>query len=143
MDTIAPTAFMHQVASAWLPLAIDAAIKGAVLLLVAWLAASALRRHSAAVRHMVWFLALAGLLAVPLLSAALPAWNVLPDWLSASGEAFLPPALPAPASVSPQISPEPDFAVTATLNPSAAELPPISRTVGPYPRVRILSLIKS
>jgi beta-lactamase regulating signal transducer with metallopeptidase domain len=129
MDTIMPDAFLHQVASAWLPLAIDVAVKGAALLLVAWLATSALRRHSAAARHLVWFLALVGLLAVPLLSATLPAWNVLPDWRPASGKAFLPPALPAPATVSPQISPDPDFVVTAALNPSVAELPPISRTV--------------
>ncbi len=68
----------------WLiPLA-DAAAKGLVLMLAVVLLAAASRRASAARRHLVWSLGMAGLLVLPLLSAALPAWRVpfLPHWLA-------------------------------------------------------------
>src|SRR5205085_3237581 len=52
---------------------------------LATLIAFALRRAAAASRHLVWSLAIVGLLALPLLSLALPAWqwSVLPDGLLA------------------------------------------------------------
>ncbi len=61
-------------------LLVDSAIKGAVLLLLAAAAAFCLRRDSAATRHLVWLLAILGLLAIPLFSAFLPEWRILPDW---------------------------------------------------------------
>lgn len=61
-------------------LLIDSAIKGAVLLLFAAGVVLLLRRDSAATRHMVWLVAIVAMLAVPLLSALLPEWRVLPEW---------------------------------------------------------------
>lgn len=61
--------------AAWLPLA-DAILKASLMLAVAGVASSALRRRSAAVRHMVWTLALLSALALPALSIALPRWQV-------------------------------------------------------------------
>jgi len=50
------------------------------LLLLAAVAAMILRRDSAATRHLVWLLAIVAMLLVPVLSAMLPRWRVLPEW---------------------------------------------------------------
>ena len=63
-----------------LPVLLDAAVKGAVLLAVAGVLLLAMRKASAAARQVVWLLALAALIALPLASAALPSWGVLPGW---------------------------------------------------------------
>jgi beta-lactamase regulating signal transducer with metallopeptidase domain/protocatechuate 3,4-dioxygenase beta subunit len=63
-------------ADSWLPLALDLTLKGTVILLLASLAALALRRASAARRHLAWSLALYSLLALPALTLLLPAWPV-------------------------------------------------------------------
>ena len=65
-------------------LMVDSTIKGSVLLLLAAIAAVLLRRDSAATRHLVWMLAIVAMLFVPLLSATLPSWRVLPDWVGIS-----------------------------------------------------------
>src|SRR6266542_1746426 len=59
-----------------LPALADAAIKGAVVLAAAGLLVLALRRASAAARHLVWCLALAAVVALPVLSAVLPGWSL-------------------------------------------------------------------
>ncbi|HQX52532.1 MAG TPA: M56 family metallopeptidase, partial [Planctomycetaceae bacterium] len=61
-------------------LLIDSAIKGTALLLFAGVVVLFLRRDSAATRHLVWLVAIIAMLAVPLLSAMLPQWRVLPEW---------------------------------------------------------------
>ncbi len=61
---------------------LDAAVKGTVVLLAAGLAAGALRRSSASVRHAVWLLGLCGALVVPVLSVTLPGLHVLPPWIA-------------------------------------------------------------
>jgi beta-lactamase regulating signal transducer with metallopeptidase domain len=65
----------------WLPVLLDATIKGAALLVLAGVVARCMmRRTSAAPRHAVWMLAMVGLLLLPLLSTALPGWRILPQW---------------------------------------------------------------
>ncbi|MBI1849639.1 MAG: hypothetical protein HYR85_04790 [Planctomycetes bacterium] len=65
----------------WLPVLVDSAWKGAVLLALASVTTLALRRASAATRHLVWTAAIGGVLLLPLLSATLPLWRVLPPSL--------------------------------------------------------------
>src|SRR5688572_20901872 len=52
------------------------ALRATVLLAGAWIASKLLRRASAATRHLIWTTAIAGVLALPLLSVVVPAWNV-------------------------------------------------------------------
>jgi hypothetical protein len=49
VGTLAPTV--------WLTILLDASLKGAILLLAAWLLSLLLRRAAAATRHLVWSLA--------------------------------------------------------------------------------------
>lgn len=86
-------------AGIWFAALLDASLKGLILLLCAAAAAIALRRASAAARHLVWGLAFGGLLALPLLSSMLPAWRVplLPgaspdEWVSRARVAGMPMA---------------------------------------------------
>ena len=60
----------------WLKFLIDATMKSFVILAVAGLLGFILRRHSAAVRGLVWSLAIVGCLIVPLFSLTLPQWEV-------------------------------------------------------------------
>lgn len=57
-------------------LLLDVAIKGTLVLFLAAAVARASRDRSAAVRHLVWSVALGSLAALPLLSVALPEWSV-------------------------------------------------------------------
>jgi HEAT repeat protein/beta-lactamase regulating signal transducer with metallopeptidase domain len=82
--------------SAWLPVA-DAVAKSTLLLSAAGIAAVALRRGSAAARHMVWTLALVGVLVLPVLSLALPRWQF--SIVTLSGGAPSPGAAPASAAL--------------------------------------------
>src|SRR3954467_10777222 len=68
----------------WLVPLADVAVRGLVLLLAIVLVALALRHSSAARRYLVWSLGVIGLLVLPLLSATLPAWRVLPRGLAES-----------------------------------------------------------
>jgi TonB family protein len=54
---------------------VDLTLKSTLVLALAWLTAFALRRRSAAARHIVWTAASAALLALPLLALSLPSWN--------------------------------------------------------------------
>ena len=58
----------------------DSAVKGTALLMLAAVAVVILKRDSAATRHLVWLLAMVAMLVVPVLSAMLPEWRVLPGW---------------------------------------------------------------
>ena len=61
--------------SAWLPL-VDSVAKATVVLTAALAATTALRHSSAALRHLIWTLALVGALVMPVLSLALPRWEL-------------------------------------------------------------------
>lgn len=76
-------------------LLIDSTIKGAAMLLLAGCAAVLLRRDSAATRHLVWLVAIVAVLVVPMCSALLPQWRVLPEWAVISPESVEQVSLPA------------------------------------------------
>src|SRR5713101_4319402 len=82
-------------------LLVDSAVKGTALLVLAAVAAMILRRDSAATRHLVWLLAIVAMLIVPVLSAMLPQWRVLPEWAGISPEPVVvdtnPPSIARPA----------------------------------------------
>ncbi len=80
-------AVLSEAALVWLPVFVDAAIKGALLLALAWAATRPMRRSSAAARHLMWLVAVSGLGALPILSLLLPGWNVLPEWMTPSAGA--------------------------------------------------------
>jgi beta-lactamase regulating signal transducer with metallopeptidase domain len=63
-------------AAPWLAPALWLVARGTVLLVLAALAVLALRRASAATRHLAWALALAGMLALPALTLAAPRWEL-------------------------------------------------------------------
>ena len=103
----------------WVAAILAAAVRGAPLILLAGAAALGWRRSSAATRHLVWLVAIAAMLSLPLLSASLPAWRVVllpavPEALS-SAEAAQPvfdmsdPATtPVSSEESALSSPQPD-----------------------------------
>jgi beta-lactamase regulating signal transducer with metallopeptidase domain len=66
---------------ALIQLLLDTFVKSAIILLAAGLLTAALRRASAASRHLVWSVAIISLLALPVFSIALPSWQmpVLPS----------------------------------------------------------------
>src|SRR6476646_9271879 len=62
-------------AASWIPVA-DIIVKATLMFVAAGTATFILRRGSAAVRHMIWMLALAGVVLLPILSVALPRWQM-------------------------------------------------------------------
>jgi beta-lactamase regulating signal transducer with metallopeptidase domain len=68
--------------SATVPWLIDSTLKSIMVLIATGLAAIALRRASAAKRHLLWLIAMTALLALPILSILLPTWRILPPWSS-------------------------------------------------------------
>lgn len=83
-------------------------VKGSVVLVVAFLARLAMRRSSAARRHLVWLASLGVLLTLPLAQMRLPAWEVSPERAPIVRPLLAPVAL-RPALPSQEIKP----AVTA------------------------------
>lgn len=115
-------------------------IKGTLLLLGAILVATALRRASAAVRHLVWGTVIASLLVLPIVSAVLP-WrlSIVPLPIAAAPRATLnsgTPTLPSPTGAPAESPREPGaslvpsgkVAAPATTAPAA---PSVSARLNP------------
>jgi beta-lactamase regulating signal transducer with metallopeptidase domain len=94
---------------AWLPV-IDAIAKATVILVVAALASFALRRASAAARHLVWTLALTSAVVLPVLSLALPRWQVGLVTVERAGPAVTPGTTDSIVGSAPDAAP-PDLSV--------------------------------
>ena len=126
--------------SASSPVLIDSAVKGTALLVVAAIAALILRRDSAATRHLVWLLAMVAMLVVPVLSAMLPRWRVLPEWVRIPPDTAVvstrPPSMARPADgaieVARHADPEEVASPSATAYQPAAG-PPDSRPASVTP----------
>jgi beta-lactamase regulating signal transducer with metallopeptidase domain len=89
----------------WLRLLAECAWKGSIILLVAGVAAAALRRRAASLRHLVWTVAFAALLTLPIAILALPQWGpraaapaprAIPSAPVAGTAGRVPAAIPAP-----------------------------------------------
>lgn len=116
-------------------LLMDSAIKGTVLLSLAAVLALLLRRDSAATRHLVWLTAIVALLVVPVLSATLPQWRLLPNWMSsprttvAAIESASPPALPMSAVEVIELPQRATSIAPMEVDPSAApDLQPVAQS---------------
>lgn len=125
--------------SAAMPLVFDSALKGLTLLLAAALTALLLWRASASARHLVWLVAIATLLVVPVLSVVLPQWRVLPEWAvvqagdgkdvkDPTGGIRVPEALPAGRSLHsemllPQATPSPYSSDPSPSEPAVSASP--------------------
>jgi beta-lactamase regulating signal transducer with metallopeptidase domain len=105
-------------ASSALWLILDAAAKSLIILLATSVVIASSPRASAAKRHLVWLLGILSLLLLPLLSAVLPRWEVLPRWVSyGSGR-----------GASEVVSPAPGPTVTVNVEGSIAMPPAIPAT---------------
>jgi beta-lactamase regulating signal transducer with metallopeptidase domain len=120
--------FLSEGGEHWLIVLLDASVKGAVVLVAAGVIALALRRSSAARRHVVWTLALVGMILLPALSAVLPAMRV--PVLQQGAEAVRERS-PEPVATPPVISGAP----IAEAEP-IAELPPV-RAIEVRPAARM------
>lgn len=125
-------------------LVVDAVAKGLVLLALTGLATVCLRRASASARHLVWALALAGLLVLPVLSVAVPKWRlaILPSETAPAGETASSAdaameVAPAPASSVASQTPATHLPPAPVLRPRAAvedggTPPPARRPLAPW-----------
>ncbi len=86
------TMIMNTTVQHVLPIFVGLLAKSTLLLLLAALACRLLRRSSAATRHLVWTAAVISVLLLPLISAALPKWNVAWGHTAATSPAA-PPAV--------------------------------------------------
>jgi len=73
------------------------ALRSAALLAIAWLGAQLMQRMSPGLRQVLWTSVVAGVLVLPLLTAVLPAWQVLPAMPWAADRVMEPITGPAPA----------------------------------------------
>ncbi len=104
---------------------VELALKGTVLLLGAVLLAALLRGAAAAARHLVWTLAVVGLLALPVLSPLLPGVDVpLPRAWTTAAPVLLPPTLAAPPAPPATPRESADAGWPAPLPPAEASAPP-------------------
>ncbi len=89
--------------STWLPALVwDAGWKSVVLLAAAGAMTLAMRRCSAAARHLVWTLAMAGSLILPVMAPGMPIWS----WPILPAKVTVPSSPPAPGRLKP-VAPDP------------------------------------
>lgn len=108
---------------------VDAALKGSLVLLAALAATRLMKRRSAAARHLVWVVALASMLALPLVSRALPAWRVVPvpaPLAPAAGFVAAPEPAAPPAAVQPRAA-----GLAGAASTSATDASKSSRSIAP------------
>ncbi|HEY0811120.1 MAG TPA: hypothetical protein VGD49_13220, partial [Longimicrobiales bacterium] len=115
---------------------VDAAIKGAAVLLIATAAIALMHKTSAAKRHLVWVVAVSALLLIPVLSVLLPAWQVLPALHSDEVPRLTMNAF-APAAAAPAAE-KPFVAVNSEMPALAAEAMTLEAS---QPRLSATSLI--
>src|SRR5258707_6947807 len=82
-----------------LPIVLDAVAKASVILVVTALVAAVLRQASASARHFIWTLGLLSALAAPVLSVALPRWELPIVRVRAIAAATPPEAAATPTAV--------------------------------------------
>jgi len=107
----------------WLGVLLDASVKGVVVLAAAGSLALALRRSSAALRHLIWSLAVVSLIVLPVLSALLPSWQVpiLPGPVAPEEQPTAPIYMPTEPLPVPAFAPTPPPSIIAhTETPLAA-----------------------
>lgn len=124
-------ASVGQPAGYWLGVLADALLKGLVILGIAGAVTLAMRKSSATARHLVWLLAIASLLALPVLSVVLPGWAVLPQWTDLESRVAMTESEPEPAPA--QIIPEePDWETTSPIVPAEDfQAPPVAVEAAP------------
>ncbi|MBI3863122.1 MAG: hypothetical protein HY290_14625 [Planctomycetia bacterium] len=121
---------------------VDLALKSAIVMLVAVVAAALLRRASAAWRHLVWCLSATSLLLLPVLALALPAWQVtwLPEWpaerapLAATGLATVANADRITPLAGPPLETPPPIEIDV---PPSAAAAPTDATTEPSPALSV------
>jgi len=151
MNAVAQT-ISTTVANAPWPFLLDVFIKSAVVLVGAFAASLLMRRASASVRHHIWSMALASILLLPLLAAAMPAWQlpllpripVVEELLAGLTRepGPIPEAVPdrgtelgAPGASEPQLEPRPQVEAAPLSRPR----PQVEPEPRPEPKARVLS----
>ncbi|MFH1744360.1 MAG: M56 family metallopeptidase, partial [bacterium] len=111
----------------WLRVLVDISVKGTAVLLVACVLSLALRRASAASRHLVWGVAMAGVLCLPALSMILPGWqiSIMPDVLTtATSYQFVKTGNPDIHTGPPRIQPITEYAAPVQETESSVSAAP-------------------
>lgn len=90
---------LQNAADLLFPVWADAAAKGCLILVATAMVALFMRRASAASRHWVWFLGIAGLLLIPMASIVLPGWHILPSIEMSRETSVSPSTSPPPSSI--------------------------------------------
>ena len=130
-----------QLDGLWLP-AVDALIKVSLVLGLAGIATLVLGRASAAVRHLVWTMALTSALVLPVLSLALPRWQ-LPIVTLTEGDTL--PASDEAIATAPPLALR-SRAIDVSFDSPAASVPPAASAApqpGVMPRISLTMALVS
>lgn len=126
------------------------ALEATVIFAVATVATLALRRSAAALRQLIWTLAMAGVLALPLLSWVVPAWDVprvavsTPRQPAAAIPVVQPTSLPTqPLAIAtqPNSAPHNTATPTPTVSPTRPQTSPATAQQTPFDWPRTLWLL--